>query len=448
MKIRTRFFLILLPTMIGSIIFISTILSYNWYLEIVSNFKTKLLSSTLTYNSVILPQKINLPTDQIEKTDTSKIIPQKNLPDLQKKLNINRFYTLSKVPKYAKLEKTPYLHYTLISLKNNKDPKSKVMTVFVPIIGTNRFFATEASLDIVYQKYQKELLIIVLSSFIALIAMVGSLVFVAKKIVKPIQKLNNSALSIAAGQYGESVKINGPKELKELSNTFNTMSECLYENLNRLKENTLIREKTHGEYESALFLQNYMLNKVIDECPADSIAIKAISFYSYEPKGFLLDFPQLSQELVQLQVAEAKDWGFEDMYLLLTSYKRFKNSNQKNLNKHYPSAQISIVKPSNLLIYKTRYLPAPLIWSSTQKKLFSKNNHFLQAGDFIFLTNSGLVEYLPLQNLKSIIEKVFTIFAEEGLETASNMLKKELSFAVKRKDIKQDLHLLCLQVLY
>ncbi len=438
MKIRTRLLLFLLPTTIGATVFISAILSYNWHAEIVSNFKTKLLSSTLTYNSLVQKK------DPQPKENSPQL--QKALSDLQSKLNINSFYTISKLPKQAQLEKKPYLHYCSTAFQKNS--KSKIMTVYLPIANSKAFLAADASLDIVYEKFQEELFIIIVTSVFALIAMAGSLVLMAKKIVRPIQKLNNSALTIAAGQYGDSVKINGPKELKELSNTLNTMSECLYENINRLKENTLIREKTHGEYECAMFLQNYMLQKVIDECPADNIATKAISFYSYEPRGFLLDFPSLTDELLQIQLAEAKEGGFDDMYLLLTNYKLFKNSNKKMLNKNYPFQQISIIKPSNLLVYKTHQLLPPFIWSLSEKKLFSQNNYFLKAGDFVFLSNKGLANYFSAPIIKTIIERVFSVFAEEGLEVASNMLKKEISFAVKRKDTEEDLHLLCLQILY
>ena len=433
MKIRTRLLLFLLPTTIGATVFVSAIFSYNWHAEIVSNFKTKLLSSAMTYRS-LAPKKDSSP--QLEKA----------LSDLQSKLNIHSFYTVSKLPKRAKLKKEPYPHYSITASQKNSD--HKIMTVYLPIKDSKNFLAADASLDVVYEKFQEELFIIIVTSVLVLIAMTGSLVLMAKKIVHPIQKLNNSALAIAAGQYGDSVKINGPKELKELSNTLNTMSECLYENINRLNENTLIREKTHGEYECAIFLQNYMLQKVIDECSSDSISMKAISFYSYEPRGFLLDFPSLTDELLQLQLVEAKESGFEDMYSLLTNYKLYKNSNQKTLDKDYPFGQVSIIKPSNLLVYKNHQLLPPFIWSTKEKKLFSENNYFLQPGDFIFLSNSGISHHFPERSIKTMIERVFSVFAEEGLEVTSNMLKKEMSFAVKRKELQQDLHLLCLQILY
>jgi HAMP domain-containing protein len=419
--------------MIGSTLLISFILSYNWYSEIVGSFKTKLLSSALTYRSL--------------RGQNQGLELQPTLKDLQNRLNINHFYTLPHLPKNAKEQFEPYPHHYTVSF--HPISKAKLLTIYLPSFQKDGFLAAEASLEIVYQKFQKELMIILFTAAIALTAMTGSLLLVAKKIVRPIQKLNNSALAIAAGQYGEQIKIQGPKELKELSNTLSTMSECLYENINRLKENSLIREKAQGEYECAMLLQNYMLQKVIDECPSDAIAIKAISFYSYQPRGFLLDFPSLTPELLQMQLVEAKESGFEDMYLLLTNYKLYKDATKKTIGRSYPSQQISILKPANRLVYKAHHLMPPLIWSTFQKALFSQNDYILEPGDFIFLGNSGFASYFSSpQLIRELIEKVFSVFAEEGLDTAVNMLKKELSFALKRKELENDLHLICLQVLY
>ncbi len=72
------------------------------------------------------------------------------------------------------------------------------------------------------------LLLIVVFAALTILLMVASLFIVANKIARPVQKLNNSALAIAAGQYGESIQVKGPKEIVELANTLNTMSECLH----------------------------------------------------------------------------------------------------------------------------------------------------------------------------------------------------------------------------
>lgn len=351
MRIRNLLLLILLPTMIGGTIFIATILSYNWYSEILDNFKIRLKSAVISCASMIPKDELK----EIQKPLSYHTeILNKNLKDLQNELNITNLYIIKDLPN--KKTKADFLDKNLFSMPVIITPEyklrseHKIMTAYTPIVSENKiiaYMAAEVSTNLINQKIQEGLLVIFLCSALTLILMVSSLLIIAKKIVKPIQKLNNSALSIAAGQYGERIDVQGPKELKDLSQTLNTMSECLFENINRLKENSLIREKTYGEYECAMLLQNHMLQKVIDECKSDCIAIKAISFYSPNPKGLLLDFPKISNEQIQINLVEAKEAGFEEMYSLLTDYRSSQKST-KALDKEYPFLEMSLEKPQNL----------------------------------------------------------------------------------------------------
>ena|SRR3990167_7092777 len=291
------------------------------------------------------------------------------------------------------------------------------------------------------KSFQNSLIILILGILCTIGLMVTSLYYIANRISNPIQKLNNSALAIAAGQYGESISVDGPKEIMELANTLNTMSECLLENINRLKENSLLRERMYGEYECAMLLQHLIFQKNIDDCRSDAVAVKSFTLFSDNPRGVLLDFPKthLPNQFI-IHLAEAEETGFEGMYQLLTQYR-----NSKEIQKHS-----SILFDRNTSTLSLQGPHTPLFWSLEHEKFLLPQNGSmtLESGDFFFLFNEGFLQFF--QNPKSIqdlIAKVFKIFAQDGLETCVTMLQKELAFLAKRKELNDDLHLLCFQIL-
>ncbi|PIS03052.1 MAG: hypothetical protein COT85_03215 [Chlamydiae bacterium CG10_big_fil_rev_8_21_14_0_10_42_34] len=298
------------------------------------------------------------------------------------------------------------------------------------------------------KKFHVSLFLIIICAIFTIVLTVASLFVIANKISRPVQKLNNSALAIAAGQYGESIQVKGPKEIVELANTLNTMSECLYENINRLKENSLLRERMYGEYECAMLLQHMMLQKNIDDCRSDAVAIKSITLFSEEPKGLLLDFPKppnlppLANEddLFHIHMAEAEEEGFEGMYQLLTEYKRARETH----------THTSLILDRNTSTLQIKGPHIPLIWSLDDHKFLEPANGLLKvdSGDYLFLFNQGLLRFYKGQKqITELISKVLKVFASDGLETTAAMLHKELSFATKRKDLEEDIHLLCFQIL-
>jgi HAMP domain-containing protein len=290
--------------------------------------------------------------------------------------------------------------------------------------------------DLIQSKFRESLLLIFVSASFTILVMLAALYTIANKLSRPIQKLNNSALAIAAGHYGESIAASGPKEIAELANTLNTMSECLHENINRLKENSLLRERMYGEYECAMLLQHLMLQKNIDECRSDAIAVKSITFFSESPKGLLLDFPKTEPHLFQIHMAQAEEEGFEGMYQLLTQYKFSKES----------QAHTSIILDRSASTLHYKGARAPLIWSLSATKFIETSS--ISPGDFFFLYNEGMLRfYQDPSKIADLLSKVLKIFAQDGLETTASMIQKEIAFAIKRKALEEDIHLLSFQVL-
>ncbi|MBS0626520.1 MAG: HAMP domain-containing protein [Verrucomicrobia bacterium] len=426
MKIRTRLLLFLLPTLIGSIALISSLLAFNWYREISEGFETRLKSAVVAAAALIDPDKfesvqnLQVIRDELAITDLY-VVPIRSAP-------------LPTIPTHVYLTK-PY----------KTEDGSKRMTGYAPIFNQQGhvmgLMAADVNADLIDQKFQESLFLILLGAGFTFAIVVATLYFIANKISHPVQKLNNSALAIAAGQYGESIQVNGPKEIVELANTLNTMSECLHENINRLKENSLLRERMYGEYECSTLLQHLMLQKNIDDCRSDAVAVKSITFFSEYPRGLLLDFPKPDRkENFLIHMAEAEEAGFEGMYQLLTQYK-ISRDNPKHLSLLYN-------RPESLLICKGPQ--QPLFWSLDNRRFIHplEGAIKLESGDFFFLFNSGLINfYKEPKAVADLLAKVLRLFASDGLETTAAMLQKELTFATKRKELSEDIHLLCFQVL-
>ncbi len=432
MKIRTRLLLFLLPTLISSIALVSALLAINWYKEIVEGFRTRLKSAVVSTAAIRpSPEQLAAIRDQLQVTDLYFVpIHSPDIETIPKHIHITPIYTSKE--------------------------GAKVMTGYAPIFDVNGhvmgLMGADINVNLIDKKFHESLFLIILCAGFTILIMVITLFLIANKISRPVQRLNNSALAIAAGQYGESVQVSGPKEIAELANTLNTMSECLHENINRLKENSLLRERMYGEYECAMLLQHMMLQKNIDDCRSDAVAVKSITFFSESPRGLLLDFPKPEQpELFHIHMAEAEEDGFEGMYQLLTQYKLSKESQSKGagvLLGQETHTSLLFDRTNSTLQLKGPHLP--LFWSLDEKRYLEPVNGIVKVdcGDYLFLFSQGLLRfYKGHKQISELLSKVLKVFASDGLETTSSMLQKELAFATKRKDLKDDIHLLCFQIL-
>ncbi len=490
MKIRTRLLLFLLPTMIIGAMLITAILSYNWYKEIVDSFKTKLKSAVVSCAALIEPQEIILKNQNLvhlKNINSQTELLYEDFNKIKNELDITSLYVVYVHPNKASLSfleakdlynlkklnfsdvqwptekfsknellKNSYFAIDVFFTPTYKDKETlkKIITAYSPIKDENEniiaYMAADMTLDLINKKLSEGLLLIFLTSGIIITSMIISLFIIANKITKPVQRLNNSALFLAAGQYGNKIEIKGPKEIAELSNTINILSECLYENINRLKENSIIKERMYGEYECSMLLQNHMLKQIIDENQSDSIAVNAINIYSHSPKGFLLDFPKTeTQRFLQIRLVEAKDEGFDGMYELLTNYKLFKE-HQTNLEK-FSTLNFNIDKKLNIMYLKANIFNYPFIWSTKQNKFIDikRCRAVLSPGDLFFVFNHGFYNlFLDKEIIKDFLYKIMRFFAQDGLETVVSMLKKELLFVTKKNQLNEDIHLLCFQRLF
>lgn len=444
MKIRTRLLLSLLPALFGGIILISIILCYSWRREISNGFKARLQSS-LTTTALLLKTDSDIASQLHQLWDPFVSF---RLIEVDSNGEERTLLTTESIGRTSRAVKNRLTAQALNPgfIQEIQESDGRWMRAILPF-GSSTLLA-EVKASAIDQIFLEHLRLTVFG--VALLAVIGtaSLYLIAGKISKPMQTLNNSALAIAAGQYGVSIRAAGPRELKELANTLNTMSECLLENINRLKENSLERERSYGEAECARLLQHLMLQKNIDECPSEAIAVKAISFSSASTRGLLIDFPVTDRpELLSIRLAEAKFEGFDGMYQLLTQYKLSKDHPQEK--PPFSSLCVTLNRERSTISSQSENCATPYIWSIADSGLRTlKGKRRVAAGDFVFLMNRGFASFFkdPLK-MTFLLTKILKYFAQDGIETITTMLHKEIAFATKCKDLREDLHLLCIQIL-
>lgn len=441
MKIRTRLLVFLLPAIIFSNLLIASFFSYYWYREIYTNYRTQLTTSLTNLASHL--------QREAEGKDLSNLKVQEYLKEIPTSISFSDLRIQNEQPIFYNLKN---VHITSIY---KADHGQKIMSGYAPLFDskgkTIGVLSAQVSAGPIQDRLHDIFFIIFLSTGFTIALTTLFLWVFASKISRPIQKLGGSALAIAAGQYGDKIQARGPKEIIELANTLNTMSECLHENINRLKENSLLRERMYGEYECAMLLQHLMLQKMIDDCHSDAIAVKAITFFSENPRGLLLDLPKRENvSSLSIHLIEAKEVGFEGMYELLTQYKLSKGAKLPELDESFPSMHVSIDLTHLKIFYSSNHFTLPIIWSLQQQAILENGSKeaSLSSGDFFFLFNEACSKMCGGQKkIQDLISKILKYFAEEGLETCVKMIQKELAFLVKKKDPDEDIHFISFQLL-
>ncbi len=426
MKIRSKLLLFLIPAIIFSNFLIAALFSYKWHSDLKTNFHAKVESALIFSASQIAALELEIQNTYYFPKNHSIYHDLKNIKDAPVIKNV---YLIPN--KHSK--NIPFYPSQKVYI-SEKDRFKERITGYM---GLGPYLlAIDVSSESFSKTFQENLLIIISTTLGAIFLTILLLFIISHKISKPVQNLSNAALTIAAGQYGEKIQVKGPKEIVDFSNTLNTMSECLQENINRAKENSIRREKKYGEYEFALMLQHLMLDVPIQECTSDALAIQAINIYSHTPTGLRIDF-QVTDHLIKIHLIEATKNGFKGMYDLLTSHKK----------EFFPFLYASFDPQTLSLSFHPNSFTPPLVWSLSKKSILTLDEP-LQKGDCFFLYSPSLLKlYSSVKQLQLLIHKVFNNFSEEGLNTAASMLKKEIGFMVRKKDFEEDLHLISFQVL-
>lgn len=296
-----------------------------------------------------------------------------------------------------------------------KTIRSRLLAVLLPpLLGLALILGI-----LIYSHQSSELEVVIWFGALSFLWLIGSVWFIAANITDPIQKLKDSALNLASGDYEEPIKSEGPQEIKELAITLNTMRECLLENISRLTDYPLQREKLYGEYECAELLQYEMVNHALEAFSEGSFSGRALTL-STSPKYGL----RVLCHGDALTLQEAEEEGFRGIYKLLTEGTRKVAKIDLNTGKS-----------------TSENLPEPLIWSLKEEKLLPFQKP--EVGDFVILYNTGLTRQMPHPSiLKDWLAKILKHFAKDGLELTSAMMESELSFFAKKYVHHEDITIL------
>ena len=342
----------------------------------------------------------------------------------------------------------PYPHPTL--------PK-RMITGFAPIINHQDntvvgVLVADLDLQIIDDKIQFNFITLTLTTLSTIIVIIAGAFFVANKISKPINKLKDSALTIAAGNYGEVISVEGSREITDLANTFNTMTECLKENVSRLNENALIREHMYGKRECAFLLQQHIINTALKKYEHPQLSFKHVNISSASPHAFYLRFHDDSKETkTGLTLIESNESGFEAIYNLLAVSSDICSSLPTTTpwDNDFTIHHTTLDPENGLLTYQGPDALFPMVWCSETRLLRDAENSTcpIAPGDFVIFYNNGFTLSLPeKEKRKEWISQVLQHFSGESLETIATMITKKIGFLIKTRPYPYDIHLICTSI--
>lgn len=340
----------------------------------------------------------------------------------------------------------------ITKIYEKKPTHEPMISGFAPLIDQKGSVVALVGADIplafLESKLHNALVVIMITAVLAVVLVTITVFFIGNKISLPVQQLKNAALSIAAGKYGETIQVNEPKEIVELANTLNTMSECLQENITRLKEGANHRERLHGEYECSLILQHQMLQKIADEFSDPHVALQVVKVTpSAASQGILLRSSKNSSGDLRLLLSEANVSGFSGMYDLVSQGSNLTHQHLFD-SAIYPTIEVTFDSKNQVLSYISNGLLPPIVWSIGQENFASPRGttFSFKQGDLVFLINQGLMHYFPKEEeLQKWMHKVLKHFASKSFDVFTTMLSHELTSFSNNQELSKDLYIICVK---
>ncbi len=285
------------------------------------------------------------------------------------------------------------------------------------------------------------LLVIALIAAIMIMLVTSMVFFLSSKISHPVKQLKKAALTIAAGEYGESVAVDGPMEIVELANTLNTMSQCLEEQINRLKENSYANERLYGEYECAQLLQDRMLQRSLEGFSNTRLRAKLLRSNScQEPLPMFLNIAEEGDK-VAIHLLEGREKGFAGTYDLL--------QHSLDADSNLPSLTLTCDFAAMKAGAVSKNMPGPLLWKAKEQQFQPVESAYVNIGrdDMVFLFNQFFNKQFPSsETMENWFGKVLRHFSEEGFDAVTAMLGSEVNFLTSKHYTENDIYLLCLRV--
>lgn len=488
MNIRTRLLVLILPTVLAVVLTTSCLTYFTWYGELISYFRATLETVVTSSTSIIDHESHEWIAEHASDPDITKSKPYmryvKALKRVRHKLPVTSLYTVKIEPvqkgelvlrKQPPSEKNrPYdgedpslafrQIYILdsggsatepthrpgeedfsesgeIKIYSTKQPfvspiyeakatGLRFMTAYAPILDKDDkvvgLVAADISLDVIDRKARQTQGLILFGGVITVVLIMVGIAIIAKNITQPVEELKNAALTLAAGNYGKRIEVQGPHEITELANTLNTMSECLKEHLVRLEENSLLREKMVGEVECIRILSMKLFQNVADTFSHPEFDLKCVSLIgktAFRPSVFAVR--ENGEHTIILHLSQSNFLGFEGIYELILN------------GKGYPFCDVQLTKTKNSwhLSSESENFVHPLIWKNNEATMVVGNKpQALSPGDFIIIPNQELFN-LAYENgsIQPWFLRIFKHFGEDGIETSCALLYNECLFLTQKE---------------
>jgi hypothetical protein len=461
---RTRLFLWLMPSFTIIIILLSIILYFNAHNSIFSEFVERVTIASKTSS-----QLINIDDKDIK----NKLIK------IQNKLDLDNIYILIIDPppkhSYDSSFPKPHLNQFIINgagshmsyvlnkveinslyrekksittkIYENIHNESLLISSFSPITNKRGDVIAVIGSDInateIANRLYKVFTIIIFVASVIILIITMILLTLSKYMTSNIKKMKNKALSIAAGNYTKPIKLPAPKELVELAETLNTISEGLQENILHMRQDCLLHERLYGEQECAHLLQQYMVEEIIKEYSNPKLSFSVIrTISSNVPHGVLVDIKD-HNNTVLFTLAESRKEGFKNIYKLISEY-CYKKQHSPSFTDYL---QFQFNTHNNSLTANTCGLSMPLIWSQERLQVYS-SDITLHAGDMVFITNHGFDNLFKHQQKEIVVwfDKVLKHFGNEGVNSCMSILSKELSFITRKLSSYNDAYIIGIEI--
>ncbi len=478
MTIRTRLLSLLLPPLIAFVTIISLFFYYNWQREIVDSFKDRLVTTVVSVAST-------LPADTIKQGDKTLLT---DFTEILENLGLSSIFLVEIEPvkkgetviktQPAGLENPAYdgkdpslafrqIYLMEVSQEKPREPgdqdfsesgeqalymtkrplvteayvsrksKEHVITAYAPVIDkegmVKALLGADISMEAIYDKLKNAAMVIALSALATIFLVVIAVYFGASRISLPIQNLKAAAISLAAGEYGTKVETKGPLEITELANTLNTMSECLMENIDRLKQSAAVRERLYGEYECALLLQEKMFKKTIAGFRHPLCQVRGIQTdAAQEPHGVFVSFKGTTENCVKVEIVENDRSGFDGIYELLRSSDKGESN--------YPSVHFKIEE--GYFRYDLHGYHAPLFWKEGHLSILEEENRPIpyEKGDIVIVPSGSLWKVMEKEErVLHFFRRVLKNFSSDGFDVVTEMLQQELTFLSEEHHLDKEI---------
>ncbi len=485
MTIRSRLFALLLPPLIAFVTIISLFFYLNWRNEIINSFKLRLMSTAISIATT-------LPTETVkelkEHPSQNKQLTQ-DFNEIMEQVGLYSIYLVHLTPvkkgepvllnqptsddNPAYEGKNPAYAFRQVYLMDASSQKPRqpgeldfsesdehlvyitkqpiitdkyesriyhehIITAYAPVMDNNgeviALLGVDVAIDTVDQKLKAAAIVITLSAIATLLLVLLCVYISAQRISKPIVEMKAAALDIAAGEYGNTIAVHGPKEVTELANTLNTMSECLKENIDRFKQSAAARERLYGEYECAQLMQERMFKKSFTEFTHPHW--QALGLQTQESQalhGIYASFETKNDGTVNFEMIENPRQGFEGLYELLQSV--------GNPTCLYPCIHLTL-KDNGKAHFQCKDFPTPILWKDQQIHFFNETSQELTLTQKDILLVATPLLYTILNGQKGVeqwLARVLKHFSQDSLELTSSMLQQELIFLTDSHHLERDI---------